>query len=172
MKTKRVGLLALLFCSMLSSSVAFAGAKRVNAHMAFDTDVLIISNKTVSFRGECILDDDDGTTRMRLYATTTSATGTVTDGSDDFDGNEGNFLLPTTLPEDAEILRSSVTMGEVRWGNDIDEGFVLDTSGLADKNKVRGLAVDGESAILGMTDDGCYISVAVEKINKFKTKKR
>ena len=109
---------------------------------------------------------------MRIYATTTSNTGTVLDGSNDILGNGGNFLLPSTDPEDAVLLRLSRTTGGVIWGNSIDNGFVLDTSKIAKKiKKVRGrangLAVDGESAILGITDDGCYISIAVEKINLF-----
>ncbi len=176
---KKVILLAVLFCFTLSSSFAFAGAKRVNVHMAFGTDVLIIANKTVSLRAECILDDGGVTeedpleprTVVRLYATTTSSTGTVMDGADNFDGNlAGDFLLPTTLPEDAELMRETTEVGTVDWDNDTSEGFVLDTSDLANSNKAPGLAVEGDTAIFGLTADGCYISVAIEKIKKFKDK--
>lgn len=166
---KKVTLLAVLFCVMLSSSLAFAGAKRVNVHMAFGTDVLIITNQTVSLRGQCVLIDGFGDSRVSLYATTTSPTGTVLEGTDTFNGTNRNFLSPSTLPEDARLISNSALVGEVNWDNDTSEGFVLDTFNLGSSNKPPGLAVVGDTAILGLTGDGCYISVVIEKIKKFKT---
>lgn len=179
MKTKKVlSSVLLLFFATSSLSLAqgprgFLGqllGKDINLHVNFDTDTPIMSDGTVALRAQCVL-DEGGKSIIRIYATTTSATGTVLDGSDNFQGEGGDFLLPGTQPKDAELLRRRVDTGETWWDNDTGEGFVLDTSRLADTNRVYGFKVDGESGVLGITPEGCYISIGLKRIRHYKNAK-
>lgn len=173
---KVFGSALLLFCvtsslSWAQSPRAFLGqlmGRNISLHLNFDTDTPIVSDGTVGLRAQCLL-NEGGFSLIRIYATTTSYTGTVLDGSDDFDGGvEDGFLLPGTAIKDAELLRLRVNTGGTRWDNYTEQGFLLDTSRLTDTNRVYGFAVDGDSSALGLTPDGCYINMKLRSIRQFK----
>lgn len=162
---KNLSLTLLLFITLSSSNWVLAKGRQFNLQLDFDTDTPIASTKTVGLRAQCIL-NEDGKSILRIYGTTILETGVVLDGSDNFQGDEGKFLSPETIPGDAELLRARVETGETYWDNDPSEGFLLDTSRLTDINRVTGFVVAGEQTILGITPNGCYVSVKLIKPNK------
>lgn len=140
----------------------------VSLHFNFDTDTPIVSDGPVALRAQC-LSDEGGYSLMRIYATTTLSTGTVLIGSDTFDGgNEDGFLLPGTAIKDAELIKLRTLIGETRWDNYSHQGFLIGTSRLTDTNNVYGFSVNGDSSVLGITDDGCYIDMKLRKVRHFK----
>lgn len=160
----------LIAAGLLPFNVTMAdNVKRVNMHLNFGQDILLLANKTVSMRAQCVENEPPSFQDvLRVYGTTTAATGTVTVGVDNFNGTLGDFLTPNTSPLNAELMKiNNFISGDTRWftSNSLG-GYILDTNP-ANNNKPAGLMFNSLSAVVGVNPDGCFLSVGIEKINEF-----
>lgn len=138
-----------------------SAAKRYNLTLKFGQDVLVAKHGTVSVRAQCLA-NQGGSDLLRIYAATT-ATAISLNG---FTGN-GSYLTPMTPAPAAVLGTVTAVLGVEKFGYTIDKGGVMDVVTQV------GLAVRGETALLGLNSGGddCLLSVDLVPFKKFKEAK-
>jgi hypothetical protein len=124
--------------------------------LGFGQTQQIASNGSVSLEAVC--DQSGGNDRARILMQT-SQDGTVANGLNSFTGNAGNFLTPTTPPDNRVLVSRAIPSGQTSVGETIDQGFVLGPD-----NKM--LSVNSEGVALGLNygNVGCVFAGIVNAV--------
>jgi hypothetical protein len=140
-----------------NSANSLAGQTTFAIRLGFGQSQVIATHSAVSFVANCKQEGGDDYAEV-LYQTT--ASGSVANGEDNFDGSSPTeFLNVDTLATDRVLVDESETSGLTLVTGEIDNGFVLGPDG-------RGLVANTEGIILGLNygGPGCYIAGVVNAV--------
>lgn len=140
-----------------NSANSLNGQTTFAIRLGFGQSQVLATNSAVSFVGGC--KREGGSDYVEVFYQTT-ASGSVADGEDDYEGSSPtDFLNVDTPPGDRVLVNESDTSGETYVTAEIDQGFVLGPDG-------RGLVANSEGIILGLNygAPGCYIAGVVNAV--------
>ena len=140
-------------------------AKPVSVGLTFGQTTTLAKKGSLEVRAQCV-QNEGGADVIRVFAVTTEAN-CYMDGSDDYQG-DGDYLQPTTIPADAELIRNSSSTGVEEIENDTDDGWAFCPSGSF-------ISVVGDTSLLAVNPAGskfdCLVSVEIGTGIKFKAVK-